>query len=211
MKNMHISVNRSLKKLRTDYIDLLYVHWWDFTTSVEEVMHRLNVLIMAGKVLYLGVLDTPAWNARFRDMEREVVPMCWDQGMGIAPWAPRWAGRIQDGGGAEEGGSGAEEGCYDFTALAYILHKTPYVFPIVGQRKIEHLKANVDALSIQLSEEDMREIDEAVPFDVGFPMNFIFPEKYTLRETAADVFWTQWSTYIDAPPNQMPIMARSEV
>jgi hypothetical protein len=92
-----------------------------------------------------------------------------------------------------------------------VLHKTPYVFPIVGQRKIEHLKANVDALSIQLSEEDLREIEEAVPFDVGFPMNFMFTEKYTLRETAADVFWTQRSTHIDAPPPQAPIKARSEV
>jgi aryl-alcohol dehydrogenase-like predicted oxidoreductase len=119
MKSMHISVNRSLKKLRTDYIDLLYVHWWDFTTSVEEVMHGLNALITAGKVLYLGVSDTPAWvvvkandyaranglrpfsvyqgkwNAGFRDMEREVIPMCRDQGMGIAPWAPVGAGRFK--------------------------------------------------------------------------------------------------------------------
>jgi len=98
-KSMHISVNRSLKKMRTDYIDLLYVHWWDFTTSVEEVMHGLNALITAGKVLYLGVSDTPAWvvvkaneyarshglrpfsvyqgkwNASYRDMEREIIPM----------------------------------------------------------------------------------------------------------------------------------------
>jgi aryl-alcohol dehydrogenase-like predicted oxidoreductase len=60
-KSMHVSVRDSLKKLRTDYIDVLYVHWWDFTTSVEEVMRGLHTYIMSGKVLYLGVSDTPAW------------------------------------------------------------------------------------------------------------------------------------------------------
>ena len=50
---MHVSVEASLKKLRTDYIDILYVHWWDWTTSVEEVMNALHALVMSGKVLYL--------------------------------------------------------------------------------------------------------------------------------------------------------------
>lgn len=79
LKSMHISVEASLKKLRTDYIDILYVHWWDFATSVEEVMNGLHNLVAQGKVLYLvrlaiaspifatnlqyvqGVSDTPAW------------------------------------------------------------------------------------------------------------------------------------------------------
>lgn len=61
VKSMHVSVNASLKKLKTDYIDLLYVHWWDCTTSVEEIMNGLNNLVTAGKVLYLGISDTPAW------------------------------------------------------------------------------------------------------------------------------------------------------
>lgn len=116
---MRVSVEHSLKKLQTDYIDLLYVHWWDFTTSVEEVMHGLNDLITSGKVLYLGISDTPAWlvmkandyaranglrpfsvyqgkwNAGFRDLEREVIPMCRDQGMAIAPWAPLGQGKFK--------------------------------------------------------------------------------------------------------------------
>jgi aryl-alcohol dehydrogenase-like predicted oxidoreductase len=60
-KSLRLSVEASLKKLQTDYIDLLYVHWWDFTTSVPELMQSLNQLVQSGKVLYLGVSDTPAW------------------------------------------------------------------------------------------------------------------------------------------------------
>lgn len=119
LKSMRVSVDASLKKLKTDYIDLLYVHWWDFTTSVEEVMHGLNSLVLSGKVLYLGVSDTPAWvvvkandyarthglrpfsvyqgkwNAAYRDMEREIIPMCEDQGMAIAPWGPLGQGKFK--------------------------------------------------------------------------------------------------------------------
>lgn len=83
LKSMHLSVNASLKNLRTSYIDILYVHWWDWDTSVEEVMNGLHVLVQQGKVLYLvsvlvfgmltptffnmymyhlqGISDTPAW------------------------------------------------------------------------------------------------------------------------------------------------------
>jgi len=60
-KSLHVSLEASLKKLQTDYIDLLYVHWWDFTTSIPELMQSLNHMVQRGKVLYLGVSDTPAW------------------------------------------------------------------------------------------------------------------------------------------------------
>ncbi len=60
-KSLHMSLEASLKKLRTDYIDVLYIHWWDFTTSIEELMQSLNRMVQAGKILYLGVSDTPAW------------------------------------------------------------------------------------------------------------------------------------------------------
>ena len=103
-KSMHNSVNASLKKLRTDYIDILYVHWWDYTCSVEEVMDGLHTLVLQGKVLYLGVSDTPAWivakannYARMsgktpfviyqgawsilqRDFERDIIPMARAEG-----------------------------------------------------------------------------------------------------------------------------------
>lgn len=58
-------------------------------------------------------------------------------------------------------------------ALAYVMHKAPYVFPICGGRKVEHLKGNIEALGLQLSEKDMEEIEQAYPFDVGFPHNML--------------------------------------
>ena len=59
-------------------------------------------------------------------------------------------------------------------ALAYVMHKAPYVFPIVGGRKVDHLKGNIGALGVELSDEEIEEIDSAEPFDVGFPMSFLF-------------------------------------
>lgn len=60
-KSLHLSLRDSLKKLQTDYIDILYVHWWDYTTSIPELMDSLDEVVKQGKVLYLGVSDTPAW------------------------------------------------------------------------------------------------------------------------------------------------------
>lgn len=60
-KSLRVSLEHSLKKLQTEYIDLLYVHWWDFTTSIPELMNSLHHMVANGKVLYLGVSDTPAW------------------------------------------------------------------------------------------------------------------------------------------------------
>ena len=99
LKSLTNSIEASLKKLRTSYIDIFYLHWWDYTTSVEEVMNGLHNLVVQGKVLSLGVSDTPAWvvskantYARLtgktpfviyqgawsileRDMERDIIPM----------------------------------------------------------------------------------------------------------------------------------------
>jgi aryl-alcohol dehydrogenase-like predicted oxidoreductase len=107
-KSLHLSVEASLKKLQTSYIDLLYIHWWDFTTSIPEVMQSLNYLVQQGKVLYLGISDTPAWvvskanqyardhglrqfsvyqgrwSAADRDFERDIIPMVRDEGW----WRP---------------------------------------------------------------------------------------------------------------------------
>lgn len=110
-KNMVQSIETSLRRLRTDYVDLYYLHMWDFMTPVEEVMRALDDLVRAGKVLYVGISDTPAWVvsqantladlrgwSRFialqvpyslsgRDVERDLLPMARAHDMAVAVWA----------------------------------------------------------------------------------------------------------------------------
>lgn len=87
-------------------------------------------------------------------------------------------------------------------ALAYIRAKYPYVYPIVGGRKIEHLKGNIEALGIDLSEEEVDEIDGAVDFDIGFPMNFLFEfggKKYKSTMTSGDVGLLAFAGNLESP------------
>jgi len=227
-KSLHISIEASLKKLRTSYIDILYVHWWDWTTSVEEIMNALHNLVVQRKVLYLGISDTPAWivpkanqyakdhgktpfsiyqgrwSALDRSFERDIIPMARAEGLALAPWDVLGGGKIrsdaEEARRRESGEKGRtlvgpdwerteeerkvclaleqvakEVGVESITAvaIAYLLHKTPYVFPIIGGRKIEHLKQNIQALDISLSPEQIHRIDGAKPFDIGFPHNIV--------------------------------------
>ena len=111
-KNMMRSVEGSLKRLNTDHIDLLYIHAWDFSAPMEEVMRGLDDLVRAGKVLYVGVSDTPAWivaraqeYAKLRELsafvglqieyslvertpERDLIPMAKALGLTVLPWSP---------------------------------------------------------------------------------------------------------------------------
>lgn len=83
------------------------------------------------------------------------------------------------------------------------MHKAPYVFPIVGGRKIEHLKGNVEALELELSDEDMSDIDNAAPFDAGFPMNFLGGPKGA--KGPGDVWLTNMAGYFDYVESGKPI------
>lgn len=218
--SLRTSVDASLKKLQTEYIDILYLHWWDFTTSISEIMLSLNDLVHQGKVIYLGVSDTPAWivskaneyarnhglrqfvvyqglwNAARRDFERDILSMCAAEGMGIAPFGALGSGKFKSAKQREQGNAegrkwldatekdikvsnaleeiaNAKSTAITSVALAYVLHKAPYVFPIVGGRKLEHLKSNIEALELELSEEDLAKIEGAADFDIGFPLNFL--------------------------------------
>ena len=192
-------------------------------------MYALNDVVMQGKVLYLGISDTPAWivakanefakahhlrqfvvyqgqwNASRREFERDVIPMARLEGMALAPWGVLGQGTFRTKAQREalkegEARQAWRPGPKDLEmvidkleevanrhgvsmqsiALAYVWHKTPYVFPILGGRKIEQLKSNIDALGIKLSREEMDEIDMATgePFDLGWPNNtFALPKK----------------------------------
>lgn len=83
------------------------------------------------------------------------------------------------------------------------MSKAPYVFPIVGGRKIEHLKANIEALDIVLSDAELDEIDAATPFEHGFPMELMFEfhgaQKYNSRMTSKDVVLLKCASYLEEP------------
>jgi len=117
-KNMMQAVDASLKRLKTKYIDLYYIHFWDFTTDYQELMRACEDLVKSGKVLHVGVSDCPAWKVsqcntwaegkgttpfvcyqgRYslidRSMERDVNPMCQDLGLAIIPWGVVGQGKL---------------------------------------------------------------------------------------------------------------------
>ncbi len=212
-------------------------------------MQSLNQLVLAGKVLYLGVSDTPAWvvskaneyarnhglrqfsvyqgrwSAASRDFEREIIPMTKEEGMSLAPWGALGGGKFK----TEEQRKKNEGRSFPPTeietkvskaleavakrkntiitsvAQAYVMHKTPYVFPIVGGRTLDHLKANIEALNLSLSENDIEEIESAAPFDLGFPSNFAYraPPKHP-----GDVFLLKMGGTTDYVPESKPIVPK---
>ncbi|XXG99548.1 hypothetical protein Hte_005887 [Hypoxylon texense] len=225
-KSMRAAFESSLQRLQTTYVDLFYVHTWDFTTSIPELMHALHDLVTSGKVLYLGISNTPPWivsmaneyarqkgltvfsvyqgqwSAAERDVEREVLPMCNHQGMALIPYgvlgsgsfrtsaqrsAEQQAGLKREGrniaftdkpqktimADALEKVATAKGTSITSVALAWARTKGPYIFPVVGGRKIEHLKASIEALGLELSEQDIKDIEGAVPFDFGYPQTIL--------------------------------------
>ncbi|KAG1822881.1 NADP-dependent oxidoreductase domain-containing protein [Suillus subaureus] len=254
VKSMHLSVEASLKKLRTSYIDILYVHWWDWDTSVEEVMNGLHVLVQQGKVLYLGISDSPAWvvskanqyardhgktpfviyqgawNVMLRDFERDIIPMARSEGLALAPWNVLAGGKLRTDEEEERRRQTGEKGRtltnpnwernetervmsaalekvakevgakhITAVAIAYLMQKTPYVFPIVGGRKVEQLEANLESLAISLTPEHVKYLESIVPFNSGFPSTFIGDGKqynYLLGHTA----------YLEKQPQEQAIV-----
>ncbi|AJQ40884.1 Aad3p [Saccharomyces cerevisiae YJM1326] len=234
-RSLHVSVRDSLRKLQTDWIDILYVHWWDFMSSIEEVMDSLHILVQQGKVLYLGVSDTPAWivsaanyyatshgktpfsiyqgkwNVLNRDFERDIIPMARHFGMALAPCDVMGGGRFQSKKAMEERRKNGEDirsfvgtseqtdaeikmgealakvakehGTESVTAIAiaYVRSKAKNVFPSVEGGKIEDLKENIKALSIDLTPDNIKYLESIVPFDIGFPNNFIVLNSLTQK------------------------------
>ncbi|KFZ11269.1 hypothetical protein V502_07631 [Pseudogymnoascus sp. VKM F-4520 (FW-2644)] len=245
-KSLRVSVDNSLKKLQTSYIDILYLHWWDYATTIPELMHSLNDLVVCGKVMYLGISDSPAWvvakanqyardhglrqfvvyqgmwNAAMRDFERDIIPMCKDEGMALLPYGTLGQGRFQTEASFKEreksnpGRKGkvasfveravskvmeelaiAKNTAITSIAMAYVMQKAPYVFPLVGGRKVDHIKGNIHALSVDLTEEDIAKIERAYRFDPGFPHTFLSgslfgdeDETPTVAEGPQDVWLT---------------------
>ncbi|KAK9233731.1 norsolorinic acid reductase [Lipomyces kononenkoae] len=243
LKSMYVSLEASLKKLQTSYMDIasscilmvlffvfltitglkFYVHWWDFSTSIPELMQSLNRMIDAGKVLYLGISDTPAWvvakaneharahgltqfsiyqgkwSASVRDFERQILPMCEAEGMALGPWRALAQGNFKTAAQRQKQMANKKG-----TAIT-----TPYVYPIVGGRKLEHLKGNIEVLSIELTDEDIDVIESAYPFDVGLPMSMLSglndPSYYKSTMTTKDINLVKSSMTLETPKKVGPI------
>ncbi|KAF9530345.1 Aldo/keto reductase [Crepidotus variabilis] len=257
-KSLKLSVEASLKKLRTHYIDLMYVHCYDWDTSIPEIMRSLHALIMAGTVLYLGISDTPAWvvskaneyarcngltpfsvyqgawNVMDRSFEREIIPMARAEGMALTPWNILAEGKIRTDEEEEQRRQTGEKGrtimnpqwertdeqkkvckalekvakevgikSIQAVAIAYLMQKATYVFPLIGGRKVEHLLANIEALSISLSDAQIKFIEAQVPFDAGFP-HWIVGDGSKLND-----FW-QFTTQVVSKPIAKPLRPDSQ-
>src|SRR5512147_3139869 len=128
-KHILSAIDASLKRLGTDYVDLYQIHRWDYETPIEETLEALNDVVRAGKARYIGASSMYAWqfakalftsdvhgwarfvsmqnhyNLAYREEEREMIPLCIDQGIGLIPWSPMargfFAGNRKRGGGGE--------------------------------------------------------------------------------------------------------------
>lgn len=214
-KHILDSIDRSLQRLQMDYVDLYQIHRWDYEVPIEETLEVLNDVVRAGKARYIGASSMFAWqfakalntaekhgwakfvsmqnhyNLAYREEEREMIPLCRAEGIGLIPWSPMargfFAGNRKRGGGGETVRSNSDpfgNSLYfreeDFVvadrvsevakergvtgsqvALAWILNK-PYVHsPIIGATKMDHLDQAIAALDIKLSDEEMKILEAA--------------------------------------------------
>ena len=216
-KHILEACDASLRRLKTDFIDLYQIHRWDFKTPIEETLEALDSLVHAGKVRYLGASSMAAWqfskalytartrgwhrfvsmqnhyNLVYREEEREMIPLCIDQGVGVIPWSPLargfLAGNRQAGGSGETLRAKTDEiarGMYfrdsDFAvadaaaaiarersvtpaqiACAWILQAPGVTAPIIGPRTRQQLESSLRALEISLDQEVLEQLDRIFP------------------------------------------------
>ena len=213
-KHILDSIDRSLQRLKMEYVDLYQIHRWDYSTPIEETMEALNDVVKAGKARYIGASSMFAWqfakaqhtatlhgwtrfvsmqnhyNLVYREEEREMIPLCIDQGIGLIPWSPMargfFAGNRHKQGGGETVRAQTDDFAgmlyyrpEDFTiadrawevakahdvtgsqvALAWILGKPYVTAPIIGASKLGHLDQSIAALEIKLSPEEIKHLEE---------------------------------------------------
>ncbi|MFS0777163.1 aldo/keto reductase [Neobacillus sp. 3P2-tot-E-2] len=205
-------IDKSLKRLGTDYVDLYIIHRWDYNTPIEETMEALHDVVKAGKARYIGASSMYAWqfqkalhvadkngwtkfvsmqnhlNLIYREEEREMLPLCREEGIGVTPYSPLASGRLTRDWSETTQRSETDQiqkFKYDSTAeadrvvvervaalaekygvprthiaLAWLLQKEPVTAPIIGATKISHLEDAVGALSIKLTTEEVSYLEE---------------------------------------------------
>jgi aryl-alcohol dehydrogenase (NADP+) len=213
-KHIMDAIDRSLRRLKMEYVDLYQIHRWDYATPIEETMEALHDVVKSGKARYIGASSMFAWqfakaqytadlhgwtrfvsmqnhyNLVYREEEREMIPLCIDQGIGLIPWSPMargfFAGNRHKQGGGEtvraqndefagmlyyrpEDFSVAERAqevakAHNATgsqiALAWVLSKPYITAPIIGASKLEHLDQSIAALEIKLAPEQIKHLEE---------------------------------------------------
>ncbi|HAV76053.1 MAG TPA: aldo/keto reductase [Anaerolineae bacterium] len=213
-KHIMDSIDKSLKRLQMDHVDLYQIHRWDNETPIEETMEALNDVVRSGKARYIGASSMSAWqfskaqytaqshgwtrfvsmqnhyNLVYREEEREMIPLCLDQGVGLIPWSPMargfFAGDRKRGGGGKTARAKNDpiaNNLYfreeDFTvadqaaelakehgvsgsqiALAWMLNKPHITAPIIGATKMDHLEQAIAALDIKLSVDEITRLEE---------------------------------------------------
>jgi aryl-alcohol dehydrogenase-like predicted oxidoreductase len=205
-------IDASLKRLGTDFVDLYQIHRWDPNTPIEETMAALDEVVRMGKARYIGASSMYAWQfskaqqvaekrglTRFvsmqnhynllnREEEREMIPLCRDQGVGMIPWSPLARGLLARAPEAKatkrsetdlytrilyESTAQADQRViaevdkiakarnlpHAQIALAWLMHKDPVAAPIVGATKMEHLETAVAAVDVQLSKDEMKALE----------------------------------------------------
>ena len=210
-KAIFAAIDASLKRLGTDFVDLYQIHRWDPTVPIEESLEALNDVVRAGKALHIGassmfawqfakalhVSDTRGWarfatmqnyvNLLYREEEREMLPLCKAEGIGVMPWSPLARGRLtRDWDAASARAETDEFGrtLYALTpeadrkvaealaavatrlgrpraqvALAWLLAKSEVTAPIVGATRLEQLDDAVAAVTLKLGPEDIAELE----------------------------------------------------
>ncbi|MFE2428871.1 aldo/keto reductase [Streptomyces sp. NPDC059373] len=202
-------IDHSLRRLGTDYVDLYQIHRWDPSTPIEETLEALHDVVKAGKARYIGASSMYAWqfskalhtserhgwtkfatmqnhyNLLYREEEREMLPLCADQGIGVLPWSPLARGRLTRDWGTDTARSRTDEfgrTLYEDAdreiadavariaadrgvsraqvALAWLLHQPTVTAPIVGATKDVHLDDAVAAVSLQLTEKEIDQLQE---------------------------------------------------
>jgi aryl-alcohol dehydrogenase (NADP+) len=200
-------IDASLNRLGTDYVDLYQIHRWDPQTPIEETMEALHDVVKAGKARYLGASSMYAWqfskaqhvaerhgwtkfvsmqnhyNLLYREEEREMLPLCLDQGVGVIPWSPLARGRLTRDWDASTARTETDEfGASLYrdedksvvdkvaevatrrgvpraqVALAWLLAQPAVTAPIVGVTKPQHLADAVAAVDLELSPEEVDEL-----------------------------------------------------
>lgn len=220
-KNMMQSLEGSLKRLNTDYIDLFWLHAWDFMTPVEEVMRAFDDMIRQGKILYIGISDAPAWivsqantlaqgygwtpfvalqveySLVQRTPERDLLPMAKAFDLAVTPWSPLGGGVLSGKYNRSQGNSeeqrrleqvpeqqlaiaetvsqiAAEIGrTASQVALAWLCAQPGVMIPIIGARKLSHVKDNLACLDVTLTPEQLQRLNQASQIELGFPHDFL--------------------------------------